>query len=87
MGRLLTTGIFLLGLTVCAPAWSSGRPPANAQPLSAIVLALEKQGYSPIVEIEFDDGRWEVEAYKDGKKRKLKVDPVSGRIMSDRPDD
>ena len=62
------------------------KPPTDAKPLSEIVLSLEKQGYTPIVEIEFDDERWEIEAYKEGQKRELKVDPRSGAIISDRPD-
>ena len=48
---------------------------------------MEEQGFSPIVEIEFDDNLWEVEAYKEGDKRELKVDPISGRIISDKKDD
>ena len=62
-------------------------PQHDAQPLSKIVRTLEEQGFSPIVEIEFDDNLWEVEAYKEGDKRELKVDPVSGRIISDQKDD
>ena len=86
MNRWLT--ILALGLALAASAaWAQSRPPAEAKPLSAIVLALEQQGFGPIVEVEFDDGQWEVEAFKDGRKRKLKIDPVSGRITSDRPDD
>ena len=56
----------------------------DAQPLSKIVRTLEEQGFSPIVEIEFDDNLWEVEAYKEGDQRELKVDPVTGRIISDK---
>jgi cobalamin biosynthesis Mg chelatase CobN len=62
-------------------------PQHDAQPLSKIVRTLEEQGFIPIVEIEFEDDIWEVEAYKEGDKRELKVDPVSGRIISDQKDD
>ena len=62
-------------------------PPHDAQPLSKIVRTLEEQGFTPIVEIEFDDDLWEVETYKEGDKRELKVDPISGRIISDQKDD
>ncbi|MBX3638475.1 MAG: PepSY domain-containing protein [Rubrivivax sp.] len=87
MQRRLAAAMLMMGAAMPLAAMAGGRPPANARLLSAIVLELERQGYGPIVEIEFDDGRWEVEAYKDGRKRKLKVDPVDGRILSDRPDD
>ncbi|MBX3635115.1 MAG: PepSY domain-containing protein [Rubrivivax sp.] len=87
MKRRLAAAMLTMGAALPLAAVAGSRPPANARPLSAIVLELERLGYGPIVEIEFDDGRWEVEAYKDGRKRQLKVDPVDGRILSDRPDD
>jgi hypothetical protein len=62
-------------------------PPQDAKPLSEIVLSLEKLGYSPIVEIEFEEGKWEVKAYKEGAKHKIEVNPISGKIASDRKDD
>jgi uncharacterized membrane protein YkoI len=55
--------------------------------MSEIALSLEKQGYTPIAEIEFDDGMWKVDAYKDGQRRDLKVDPRSGQIVADKPKD
>ncbi len=61
-------------------------PPQDAKPLSELVRTLEKQGYSSFVDIEFDDSQWEIKAYKEGVKRKLKVNPVSGEIVSDRQD-
>lgn len=81
--------ILLLSLALTQPliAAAGEKPPMDAKPLSMITQLLEQQGYSPIVEISFDDGRWEVEAYKDGVKRELKVDPSSGDVLSDRPDD
>jgi uncharacterized membrane protein YkoI len=72
---------FLLQASIAAEM-----PPQNAKPLSEIVRILEEQGYSPIVDIEFDDARWEVEAYNEGVKRELRVDPASGQIISDRKD-
>jgi uncharacterized membrane protein YkoI len=69
-----------------ALALAGDRPPADSKPVSSIAASLEQQGYKPISEISFDDGRWEVEAYKDGQKRELRVDPQTGKILSDRPD-
>jgi hypothetical protein len=62
------------------------RPPADAKPLSDVVKALEDQGYSTVTEVNIDNGVWEVEAYKDGQERELRVDPVTAKIISDRPD-
>ena len=63
------------------------KPPENAKPLSVIIKMLEDNGYHPITDIEIDQGRWEIEAYKDKMKRKLKVDAVTAKIISDRRDD
>ncbi len=63
------------------------RPPEGAQPISELAKMIEEQGYSPITEISFDRGQLEVEAYKGTNKRELKVDPKSGKILSDRRDD
>ena len=63
------------------------RPPANAKPLVEIINILEAQGYSPITEISMDDEVWEVEAYKNNEERELKVNPVTGQIVSDHKDD
>lgn len=62
------------------------RPPADAKPLVEIIEALEAQGYAPITEISMDDGVWEVEAYKNDEERELRVNPVTGAILSDRKD-
>lgn len=52
-------------------------PPENAKPLAEILAGLESE-VGVIEEAEFDDGLWEIEARKDGRKVKVKVDPVSG---------
>ena len=62
------------------------RPPADAKPLSVLVAQLEKAGYGPIVELSFDDGRLEVEAYKQDTGYELKVDPRSGKVLSEERD-
>ena len=86
MKQLIAAGLALGLLIVTQAALAGDRPPPGAKPLSEIALMLEQQGYHPIVEIEMDDGVWEVEAYRDGQKRKLKVDPFSGEVRSDRRD-
>jgi hypothetical protein len=57
----------------------SDLPPENARPLSEIVEAVESQGYAP-VELEFEDGHWEITAMREGKAVKLYVDPLSASI-------
>ena len=68
-------------------ACADERPPKDAVPLSSIVKSLEDKGYSPVTEVALEKDRWEIEAYRDGKARELKVNPVSKEIISDRADD
>ncbi len=63
------------------------RPPAGAKPLSAIVKSLEDQGYSPVTEASMDNGVWEIEAYKNGQARELRVNPATAKIISERAED
>jgi hypothetical protein len=60
-------------------------PPATAQPLSQIVQIIEAEGHTVIPEIAFDDGVWNFRVYKAGLEYEIKVDPVSGEILSIRP--
>ncbi|WP_428818583.1 PepSY domain-containing protein [Microbulbifer sp. MCCC 1A16149] len=66
---------------------SDEMPPPGAMALSAIVTKLEQQGYVPVVDVSLDNGRWEVEAYKEGKKWDLEVDPNSGEILEVKQDE
>lgn len=87
MNRRLATLMVAASVLTSGTAWASSRPPSGALPLSSVLLKLEQAGFSPVVEVEFDDGLWEIEAFKDNRKRRLKVDPMNGQITSDRPDE
>lgn len=48
---------------------------------------LEALGYTGIHDIEYDDGRWEVEAVNpSGQQVELKLDPRDGRILREKVD-
>lgn len=53
-------------------------PPANARLLSSIIQVLEERKLGVITDVEFDNGFWEVELYKDGRKITLDIDPGTG---------
>lgn len=65
----------------------ANHPTAEDKPVVEIVQQLEKQGYGPFSEVDFDDGNWEVEVYKDDKAYELTVDGRSGEILSEHRDD
>lgn len=83
-----TTALALLtsiGLAFATGAALAGdKPPSDSKKLSEIVLILEKAGYHPISEVEFDDGHWEVDAYLNDEKREVNVDPYTGAITPDK---
>jgi hypothetical protein len=76
----------VLALVVVAVAPLTGqaqpRPASGAKSLLEIVTALEET-YDPIVEASFDDGAWEVEAFKGDTAYELAVDPRSGSVVSE----
>ena len=57
---------------------SDDMAPTGAMSLSAIVQSVETRRMGIITEVEFDDGYWEVELRKDGRKIKLALDPRTG---------
>ncbi|WP_295800059.1 PepSY domain-containing protein [uncultured Microbulbifer sp.] len=77
----------LCSIAVLQPALANDeKPPPGAMALSVILTQLEQQGYTPVVEVSLDNARWEVEAYKEGQKYQLEVDPNSGEIVEVRKD-
>jgi hypothetical protein len=84
---LLGLALSISGSVMAGDAMADEKPPANAKPLSEIVVQIEGAGYGPIVEVSVNSGLWEVEAYEADVKYELHVDPVSAEIKSKRVDD
>jgi uncharacterized membrane protein YkoI len=83
MKTLFGTALALIVLAVTPlSGQAEPRPAGTAKTLLEIVTALEKT-YDPIVEVSFDDGAWEVEAFKGDVAYELAVDPVSGAVVSE----
>jgi uncharacterized membrane protein YkoI len=83
MGRF-AWGMILVISVACSNSTLADDRPVDRRPLSKIVLRLEKSGYLPIVELEFDDGVLEIEAFKGDQSVELRVDPRTGEIRSER---
>ncbi|MDX9739939.1 MAG: PepSY domain-containing protein [Gammaproteobacteria bacterium] len=56
-------------------------PPQDARPLSEIIDAVESQGFVP-VEVEFEEGQWEITAFRDGTTVIVYVDPHSASVSA-----
>jgi hypothetical protein len=85
LSRFIGVGVVLL-LLVGSCGESEEAPetlPEGALPLSELARLLENGGYDPILEIEFEEGVWEVEAFKDGQFVEIEVDPISGAVEPD----
>lgn len=67
---------------------SETAPPASAMPLSKLLQSLaDNAGYKEFDDVSFERRYWEIEAFKDGQKMELLVDPRTARIVSERFDD
>ena len=88
--KKLLSSIAVLGLAVSAPALMVQAQNATSAELDAkqIIAKLEAAGYTRIHDVEKDDGIWEVEATNSaGQRVELDVDPVSGNVLREEPDD
>jgi hypothetical protein len=74
-------------MAISVASWADERPPGDARRLWYIVRGVAELRYTPIVEVSFDDGAWEVEAYKDQAAFELLVNPKTGEVVSEHPDD
>jgi uncharacterized membrane protein YkoI len=75
-------GLVASSLVARANWFRDETPPPNAKPLSTIIKTVEDRGYGTITEVEFEDGKWEIEVHKTGgKEAEIHVDAISGQIM------
>ncbi|KQO78230.1 PepSY domain-containing protein [Methylobacterium sp. Leaf88] len=47
--------------------------------------ALKNAGYSEITKLEADDGHWDGEGIKDGRRMRFDADPKTGAILGEVP--
>ncbi|RYF28221.1 MAG: PepSY domain-containing protein [Comamonadaceae bacterium] len=77
-------------LEVLSRVGRSGGVADNQPVLGAdqVQIALQQAGYSRVRSIEFDDGFWEAEATNSANQSvELRVDPTTGRVVSEQLDD
>lgn len=89
MYRFLLLHVFV-ALALQPIASNAAEPATTAsqeKPVIEIVKSLEEADYAPIVDVSYDDGVWEIEAYKGDIAYELSLDPVTGEIISEHRDD
>lgn len=84
MLKISAIALFALGMSSPAVA---DRPGTDWIDIERVARIAKDAGYTRISKIEADDGRWEVEASKDGQRFEFNVDPRSGAISGQRRDD
>jgi hypothetical protein len=88
--KLAIAGFAVTVAAVLAAPALFAQSPSNSAELDAkgIIAKLESAGYSSISDIEQDDGVWEADAVNSADKRvEVDVDPVSGTVLREHPDD
>lgn len=89
--RVVPMLLILLGLPIvvlfAGMTFGAGRPPEKAKPLSEVLIEIEKKGVSPICDVSFDDGSWEIEGYRAGQPVELHVHPIYLSITAEHPED
>ena len=63
------------------------QPGPDWMPAQKVIEQILKSGYTQVNKIEADDGRWEGEGIKDGKKMDFHADPKTGAITFEKLDD
>jgi hypothetical protein len=86
MKALLFTAGFVAFILQATYVVAEELPPKGSKQLSEIAEMLEDKGYDPITEASMENGVWEIDAYMNNEERELKVNPITGEIISDHPD-
>ena len=63
------------------------QPGPDWMPAQQVIEQVLKSGYTQVTKIEADDGRWEGEGIKDGKRMEFHADPKTGVITTENLDD
>jgi hypothetical protein len=87
LGNLLHRTGWTVALLAASTAAAGSLPPGSAKPLSEVLSSLETAGYAAATDVEFDHGRWQIEVMKATAALELYVDPQSGKVLDEVPDD
>jgi hypothetical protein len=77
-------------LTLSASSLSlakADQPGPDWMPARQVIEQVLKSGYTQVTQLEADDGRWEGEGVKNGKKMDFHADPKTSVITFEKLDD
>lgn len=85
MKTLCALALSLTLSTALSSAVIADQPGADWMPMEQVKKKLMLSGYTSITKIEADDGHWDGEGIKNGQKMKFEVDPKTGDILGEMP--
>lgn len=85
MRQLLSVAV-VLALAGGSTIALADTPGPDWMPLEQVAQKIKEAGYTQISELKADDGRWEGEGIKNGRKMEFQADPKTGAIISEKPD-
>ena len=86
MNKLISVSTVVLSLLFLNPA-RADQPGPDWMPAQQVIEQVLRSGYTQVSELEADDGRWEGEGIKNGRKMEFHADPRTGVITFERLDD
>lgn len=79
--------VLILALLATVTVSRADTPGPDWMPAEKVIEKVLQAGYTQVTKIEADDGRWEGEGIKNGKKMEFHADPKTGAITHEKLDD
>ena len=78
--------VALLGSLAAASVAQADVPSPDWMPMEQVKAKVMQSGYTQVYKLKADDGRWEGEGIKNGKKMDFHADPKTGEITFEKLD-
>lgn len=86
--RKITVFVFATTLIAGSVQYAmADTPGTDWMPAQQVTQKLLQSGYSSVIELEADDGHWEGEGIKNGRRMEFHAAPKTGAIISEKIDD
>ena len=78
--------ILVAGSLVMISLARADQPGPDWMPMEQVKAKVIESGYAQVTKLEADDGQWEGEGIKNGRKMEFHADPKTGVIVREKPD-
>jgi hypothetical protein len=87
MVRLASMVLAAALLTGGSLSSKADQPGSDWMPVEQVKEKVMQAGYTQVTKLKADDGRWEGEGVKNGRKMDFHADPKTGQITHEKVDD